>query len=61
MKKQLCLLVLSAMIGSAQAAEPDTIGYNKFRVGGYGEITPAMAINNVNNTCLISNFPLISL
>lgn len=38
MKKQLCLLVLSAMIGSAQAAEPDTIGYNKFRVGGYGEM-----------------------
>ena len=26
------------MIGSAQAAEPDTLGYKKFRFGGYGEM-----------------------
>ena len=26
------------LAGAAQAAEPDTLGYNKFRFGGYGEI-----------------------
>jgi len=26
------------MITSAQAAEPDTLGYDKFRIGGYGEM-----------------------
>ena len=25
-------------MGSAQAAEPDTLGYDKFRIGGYGEM-----------------------
>ena len=38
MKKLFSLLVLSAMTGLAQAAEPDTIGYDKFRFGGYGEV-----------------------
>ena len=38
MKKLFCLLYLSMIIGSVQAAEPDTIGYNKFRFGGYGEM-----------------------
>ncbi len=38
MKRLLGLLVLSFTISSAQAAEPDTLGYNKFRFGGYGEM-----------------------
>jgi len=37
MKRLFGLLAISAMIGSAQAAEPDTLGYQKFRFGGYGE------------------------
>ena len=32
----LLLTLLSAV--TLYAAEPDTLGYNKFRVGGYGEI-----------------------
>ncbi len=38
MKRLLSLLAISTIIGIAQAAEPDTIGYNKFRLGGYGEM-----------------------
>ena len=26
------------MMTAAQAAEPDTLGYDKFRFGGYGEM-----------------------
>ena len=37
MKKLITLLTLSAFISSAQAAEPDTLGYDRFRFGGYGE------------------------
>ena len=38
MRKLLSLLVLSTMTGLAHAAEPDTLGYQKFRFGGYGEM-----------------------
>ena len=38
MRKLLCLLAMSMLAGAAQAAEPDTLGYSKFRFGGYGEI-----------------------
>ena len=38
MRKLLSLLVLSTMTGFAYAAEPDTLGYQKFRFGGYGEM-----------------------
>ena len=41
--KQKVLIALSIInftlfISPARAAEPDTIGYNKFRFGGYGEV-----------------------
>lgn len=32
------MLAISTIMGSAQAAEPDTLGYDKFRIGGYGEM-----------------------
>ena len=38
MRKLLSLLVLSTMTGFAYAADPDTLGYQKFRFGGYGEM-----------------------
>ena len=38
MKRLFLLLVISLMTNAMKAAEPDTIGYNKFRFGGYGEI-----------------------
>ncbi|MBR1502323.1 MAG: hypothetical protein IJ618_00375 [Prevotella sp.] len=38
MKKLFTLLAISTIMGSAQAAEPDTLGYDKFRIGGYGEM-----------------------
>jgi len=38
MKKLLSLMAMVMLAGAAQAAEPDTLGYNKFRFGGYGEI-----------------------
>ena len=37
-KRLLLLLVVSLMTNAMMAAEPDTIGYNKFRFGGYGEL-----------------------
>ena len=37
--KRLSLIALGiCAVATMQAAEPDTIGYNKFRVGGYGEM-----------------------
>ena len=38
MKRLLGVLALSTFIGSVKAAEPDTLGYDKFRFGGYGEM-----------------------
>ena len=38
MKRLFLLLTISLMTNAMKAAEPDTIGYNKFRFGGYGEI-----------------------
>ena len=38
MKRLFLLLVISLMTNAMKAAEPDTIGYNKFRFGGYGEM-----------------------
>ena len=38
MKKILFLLFISTMMSTAQAAEPDTLGYSRFRFGGYGEM-----------------------
>ena len=38
MKKLFTLLAISTMISATQAAEPDTLGYDKFRFGGYGEM-----------------------
>ena len=38
MKKLLFALALCLTINSVKAAEPDTLGYNKFRFGGYGEM-----------------------
>ena len=38
MKRLFLLLVISVMTNAMKAAEPDTIGYNKFRFGGYGEM-----------------------
>ena len=38
MKRLFALLAISTMMTAAQAAEPDTLGYDKFRFGGYGEM-----------------------
>ena len=38
MKRLFTLLAISTMMSAAQAAEPDTLGYDKFRFGGYGEM-----------------------
>ena len=49
MKKLLGLLLISVMIGTtAKAAEPDTIGYNKFRFGGYGEMVAQFKDYGIN-------------
>lgn len=38
MKKLLFLLTIILTTNAAMAAEPDTVGYNRFRFGGYGEM-----------------------
>ena len=38
MKKLLFLLTIILTTNSVMAAEPDTLGYNRFRFGGYGEM-----------------------
>ena len=38
MKRLFSIIAFSTIIGSVQAAEPDTLGYDKFRFGGYGEM-----------------------
>ena len=38
MKKLLFLLTIILTTNAVMAAEPDTLGYNRFRFGGYGEM-----------------------
>ena len=38
MKKLFLMLAVSMITSAVTAAEPDTLGYNKFRFGGYGEM-----------------------
>ena len=52
MRKILALLTLSCTIGSAQAAEPDTLGYNSFRMGGYGEMVAGFQDYGLNRYAL---------
>ncbi|MBR2778394.1 MAG: hypothetical protein IKD75_15120 [Prevotella sp.] len=48
MKKLFLMLAVSMITSAVTAAEPDTLGYNKFRFGGYGEMVASFKDYGIN-------------
>ena len=48
MKKIFLMLAVSMITSAVTAAEPDTLGYNKFRFGGYGEMVASFKDYGIN-------------